>query len=291
MVASSISIDSFGRQSRGFSSGTGVIFDPNGYLLTNNHVIEGAIEVRVTMNDGTELPAEVVGADDLVDLAVLKIIGDSEFPTAPLGSSTGVKVGEWVIAIGNALALEGGPTVTVGVISALGRSVGRLVDMVQTDTAINPGNSGGPLVNLRGEVVGINTAVRRDSEAEGIGFAISMGTAIPVAQQLRDDGSVRWAYLGVELDELGPELAAQAGIPVRQGVLVAKVVDGEAAHSAGVLAGDIIVSLAGRPVATVSELIRILRQELQASQVVDVIVFRDGEELTLEIALGERPGS
>ncbi len=171
--------------------------------MTNNHVIDGGVEITVTMDDGTQIVAEVVGADRLSDLAVLRLPGDG-YPFLPLQESGGLRAGDWVIAIGNALALPGGPTVTVGVVSELGRSIEAsagvtLYDLIQTDTSINPGNSGGPLIDIAGNLVGINTAVLRGgggASVEGIDFAIDTETAQQVAQQLTELGRVRWAWMG-----------------------------------------------------------------------------------------------
>lgn len=297
--------DVFGRPVTDFASGTGIIFDSAGYILTNNHVIQGAIDgsIEVTTDDGDTLSARLIGGDPLVDLAVLKLDTSGFYPAASLGSSVEIRVGEWVIAIGNALALPGGPTVTVGVVSALGRSLPvnsqvTLLDLIQTDAPINPGNSGGPLVNLHGQVVGINTAATRgrQGEAEGLGFSIGMDTAVPVAQQLMDEGRVRWAFLGLRLSDLDPESAARADIPVREGVVV--LVDADLpgvdpegpAGRGGIRAGDIILSMDGNPTPTLYELIRVLRFELAVGQTVIVRVFRDGAELDLTVTLGERPG-
>ena len=186
IVVEIMSRDMFGRMRSGFGSGTGVIIDPQGLVLTNNHVVEGASGIQVTKDEGSQVEAEIVGTDLLSDLAVLRIPGDNH-PFLAVNPDTRPRVGEWVIAIGNALALPGGPTVTVGVVSALGRIIESsprvtLYDLIQTDTVINPGNSGGPLISLNGQLVGINTAVLRDSGTggppiEGIGFAINMETA------------------------------------------------------------------------------------------------------------------
>ena len=184
--------DFFGGVIRDSQSGSGVVFDSRGYILTNNHVVENFEAVTVTLDDARQYEAEVVGVDRLTDLAVLKIDGDS-FPSVSWGDPSGLRVGDWVIAIGNALALPGGPTVTVGVISGLDRVFQvrgdpQLYGLVQTDASINPGNSGGPLLNLQGEVVGINTAVARGDrtgrDVEGVGFAVGADTAVPVAQRL-----------------------------------------------------------------------------------------------------------
>lgn len=287
----------FGRQT-GASSGTGVISTREGLVLTNNHVIEGAATVTITLDDGRPLDAEIVGADRLSDLAVLRL-PPGDYTALPVNNDINPRVGDWVIAIGNALALPGGPTVTVGVISALGRSrdaIGgtTLNDLIQTDTVINPGNSGGPLISLRGELVGINTAVLRSGSGrgipvEGIGFAVNMETVAQVSSQLIELGRVRWAYMGLSLDDLSAELAAQARLPFRKGAVVVGVGPGTPADRAGVSRGDIIRSLDGTEIATVRDLLRLLRQELQAGQETEVEVFRDGATVQLKIVLGERP--
>ena len=287
----------FGRETPRSQSGSGVIFDPEGLILTNNHVVENGEAITVTLDDGRQFDAEVLGTAPLTDLAVLKISGE-RFPAVPLADPTLVRVGDWVIAIGNALALPGGPTVTVGVVSALDRSFAvasnlRLYGLIQTNASINPGNSGGPLLNLNGEVVGINTAVARGAAdgriVEGIGFAVGMDTAVPAAQQLIDTGRVQWAYLGVMLRELDAEAAAETGIAVRDGVLTIEVVRDEPAWRGGIRQGDVIASLGGVKVSTVRDLIRLLRNVHKVGDTVEVNVFRDGLEITLEVTLGERP--
>jgi S1-C subfamily serine protease len=287
----------FGPQTSG-SSGTGVIFTREGLVLTNNHVIEGAVSVTVTMDGGRSLEAEFVGSDRLSDLAVLRL-PPGEYAFLPVKDDIKLRAGDWVIAIGNALALPGGPTVTVGVISALGRSrdaIGgtTLNDLIQTDAVINPGNSGGPLISLEGDLVGINTAVLRSSGGrgipiEGIGFAVNMETVAQVSAQLIELGRVRWAYMGLSLDDLSPELAAQAGLPFRQGAVVLGVGPGTPSDQAGFLRGDIILSLDGNEIANVRDLLLLLRQDLKAGQEVGVVVFRDGVNERLKIVLGERP--
>ena len=286
-----------GRLVPDFHSGSGFIFDSRGYILTNNHVVEGARNVTVTLDAGTQFEAKVEGTDRLTDLAVLRIDGE-DFPAIPLGDPSSVRVGDWVIAIGNALALPGGPTVTVGVISALDRafpvtSETQLYGLIQTDASINPGNSGGPLLNLDGEVVGINTAIARGDRSgrdiEGIGFAVGMETSAAVAQQLMEKGRVKWAFLGVSLRELEPQIAAQVGVPIREGVLVADMSRDGPAWRAGIRPGDVIVSMGGEKVSTVRELIRLLRHEHSVDEKVQVTIFREEKEMSLEVKLGERP--
>jgi S1-C subfamily serine protease len=297
IVAEVVVQDFFGI-SRGFGSGSGVIFDSSGLVLTNYHVVEDAASLVVTMDDGRQVEAQVVGYDRLSDLAVLRISGNN-YPFVPLGKDVPLRVGDWVIAIGNALALPGGPTVTVGVVSALGRTLDEsqsvtLYDLIQTDAVINPGNSGGPLLNLQGQLVGINTAVLRGGDGggppvEGIGFAINMETASFVADQLVAQGRVRWAWLGARLADLPPEAVAQAGLPGREGVLILGVAIGGPADQAGVKRGDIILGLHGKKVASVGDLTRTLRQELRSGQQVDVELFRNGDRRTLKLVLGEVP--
>ena len=298
IVAETVVQDFFGRPSSQFGSGTGVIIDPQGLVLTNNHVIEGASAITVTMDDGSQVEAEVIGADGLSDLAVLRI-PEGDFTVLPVNRETQPRPGEWVIAIGNALALPGGPTVTVGVVSAVGRTLqaGRgatLYDMIQTDTVINPGNSGGPLISLESQLVGINTSVLRGASGggtpiEGIGFAINMETAAQVSQQLIEFGRVRWAYLGLDLADLDPERAAAVGLPVREGVVVARVLIDGPSDLAGIEPGDVILSVEGGKVATLDDLIRKLRQELKPGQEVSVEFFREGSTETVQLVLGERP--
>ena len=298
IVAESVAPDRFGIERSSFGSGTGVIFTPDGMVLTNNHVIEGAAKITVTLDDGSQLEAELLGADAIADLAVLKLPGTFE-TSLPLAQNVQLRVGEWVIAIGNALALPGGPTVTVGVVSALGRTFGGsahdpLYDLIQTDTVINPGNSGGPLISLDGRLVGINTAVLRGSGGgglaiEGIGFAINMETAVLVADQLVKDGRVKWAWMGVFLADLIPEMAAELGLPIREGVGIQDVLPGGPSDQSGIRQGDIILSMGGSKVATITDLTRLLRKEFAAGQDIEVKLFREGATQTLTLTLGERP--
>ncbi|PKB72630.1 MAG: hypothetical protein BZY75_05985 [SAR202 cluster bacterium Io17-Chloro-G7] len=298
IVAEIVTRNFFGPSSR-FGSGTGVIFDSQGLVLTNNHVISGSNEITVTLDDGRQFQAEVIGADILSDLAVLRISGEGYMALRLDETEDRVlRVGDWVIAIGNALALPGGPTVTVGVVSALGRSIEStpgvtLYDLIQTDTVINPGNSGGPLIDLRGSLVGINTAVQRlsasGSAVQGIGFAIGVDTASQVAQQLVELGYVRWAWMGVFLADLIPELAAEVGLPIREGVVIQDTIVDGPADQAGIRPGDIIVSADGHKLATVSDLTRLLKQEFRAGQDIDIEIFRDEGNELVTLELGERP--
>ncbi|MBI4233970.1 MAG: trypsin-like peptidase domain-containing protein [Chloroflexi bacterium] len=286
-------VDIFLRPIRGVQSGTGVIFDARGYVLTNNHVIEGTQTITITLSDDRTFTAEVVGADPLSDLAVLRI-GDKEtFPHLEFADPSSVHVGDWVIAIGNALALPGGPTVTVGVVGALNRSVpveDRVMhDLIQTDAAINEGNSGGPLVNLQGQVVGINTIVV--IEAQGIGFAISTFNAIPVVKSLLENGRVVWPWMGVAVSDLTPGKALELGLSLREGVIIAGVTRNSPASRAGIRAGDIVLSLDDSKVPTVRELQRLLRERYKVGQGVQITLLRDGKEQKAALKLEEMPRS
>jgi len=263
-------------------------------------VIENGVQIIVTQDAGTQVEAEIIGADRLSDLAVLQLPGDG-YPSLPLRENGSLRAGDWVIAIGNALALPGGPTVTVGVVSALGRSIEAspgitLYELIQTDTSINPGNSGGPLIDLNGDLIGINTAVLRGSSGvavEGIGFAINIETAQQVAEQLVELGHVRWAWMGVYLADLIPEVAAEVGLPIREGVIIRDTVLDGPSHQAGMIPGDILVNIAGHDIATISDLTRLLKQEFSAGQSVEVEVYRVtdgvGDRTMLNLELGERP--
>ena len=292
VVAEIVQRDIFGREYVEHSSGTGVVFDGDGHILTNNHVIGGARSVTVTLDDGRELEATIIGTDMFTDLGVLKV--DEALPSLPIADSTALRVGDWVIAIGNALALPGGPTVTVGVVSALGRTitsddVDYLYDMIQTDTVINPGNSGGPLLTLRGEIVGINTAVLRGSSVEGIGFAIPSEIFVPISRQLVEIGKVRWPYLGVSLRNLDPSTAAGLGLSAYSGVLLARIVSGTPADEAGLKAGDVVLSMDGVPTKDSQSLLKLLRFSYDIGDEVELLVYRNGEEITLTLRFGERP--
>ena len=280
-----------------FGSGTGVIFTPSGLVLTNNHVIEKSNIITVTMEDGTQEEAKLIGSDPMSDLAVLKL-PNGPYSYLPLAVDNGPRVGDWVIAIGNALALPGGPTVTVGVISALGRSLEvangiTLFDLIQTDTVINPGSSGGPLLNLSGELVGINTAVQRFSDSgtlvEGVGFAINVETANLISQQLVELGRVRWAWIGAFLDDLNPQRAAEAGLPIREGVVVLNLFKDGPAHKSGIRRGDIILSLNDYKVGTTQTLAKHMRQSFAPGEKIQVGLYRNGERITIPVLLEERP--
>ncbi len=276
--------------------GSGAVFDPRGYVMTNNHVVEEANEIVVTLPDREETySARLVGRDPSTDLAVIKIEGN-DLPLVTLGDSDALQVGEPVVAIGNALGLEGGPTVTVGVVSALNRSIDEpngetLHQLIQTDAAINPGNSGGPLVNMAGQVIGINTAVATGSSqapAQGIGFAISINSAKPILEDLIAYGKVRRPYLGVELATVTPGIARQARLPVDHGVYIVRTVRGGPAARAGLMAGDIIIGIESNPIKNIADL-RKTMSNLKIGQKVTIQVARGSGQRTFEVTLGEMP--
>ena len=233
-------------------AGSGVIINSDGTILTNNHVVEGAKEVTVTLADKEEFKGEVVGRDPKTDLAVLKISAGKKLTAANLGDSEQLQVGDWVLAVGNPFGL--GNTVTSGIVSAKGRVIGAgpYDDFIQTDASINPGNSGGPLFNMKGEVVGINTAII--SGGQGIGFAIPVNTAKPLIPQLVEKGKVTRGYLGVNIQTITPELAAAMKLGETKGVLVADVIPGGPAEKAGIKRGDVIVAFEGKRVQDSHEL-------------------------------------
>ena len=271
---------------------TGVILTPEGYVLTNYHVVEAGQDITVTLNDGSNHEVEVVGQDPVTDLAVIKIVDVDGLEPARLGDSSTLEVGEDVIAIGHAMGLRGAPTVSKGVVSALERAVDTtrnttIVDLIQTDASINPGNSGGPLVNTRAEVIGINTVVV--SVGQGIGFAININDAQEVARQIIDQGFVRRGYLGVLPAAVTPQVAAYLGIdPEIEGILLRQVIPNDAADDAGLEAGDIILSMDGQPLRNTGELSKFLISH-QPGDAVNVTLLREGEELIASITLGERP--
>jgi S1-C subfamily serine protease len=263
---------------RGRSGGSGVIVAPDGYALTNAHVVDGAREVAVTLHTGAELMAAVVGIDNATDLAVIRILG-SGLPAAELADTESLRVGQLVIAIGDPLGFHS--TVTTGVVSALGRSLsakdGRLIEnVIQTDAALNPGNSGGPLVDTHAKVVGINTAIIPN--AQGICFAIPAATARMVAGMLIRDGRVRRAYLGIggAATPIGRQLANELGITNMSGIRILEVVPGGPAQRAGLEARDLIVSIDGAPIATLSDLQRSLAAD-QIGRPVELGYVRFGE--------------
>jgi len=269
------------------SLGSGVIFDPAGYILTNNHVVEGADEIKVKLTSGEELIAELVGRDPKTDLAVLKIDAKKDLPTIPFGDSEAVRVGEWVMAIGNPFGLDF--SVTAGIVSAKGRFIGQgnYDDFLQTDAPINPGNSGGPLLDMNGRVVGINTSIfSRSGGNIGIGFAIPINLAKELIPQLREKGRVTRGWIGVMIQKVTPEIADSLGLSASRGALVADVVKGGPAEQAGIKVGDVIVTFDGQDVKESTELPTLVARE-KIGQDVPVVVMRDGKEETVRITIAE----
>jgi serine protease Do len=271
-------------------SGSGVILSPDGYILTNNHVVGDARSIDVLLPDDEHTyHAEVVGVDPLSDLAVIKIEG-RDFPTASFADTSTLRIGDWVIAIGSALGLEGGPTVTAGIVSNLNRSftIGEsdYYDVIQTSAAINPGNSGGPLVDLEGKVVGINTFII--SGAQNIGFAVNTSTARRVYEELVQYGRVIRPYLGATLRTLTPSLATDLGLPVERGVLLWNVAPNGPAATEGLKNNDVITSFEGQEVDEASELIKLLWRH-NVGDSVKVTFWRGDKEAEASITLAERP--
>jgi serine protease Do len=267
-------------------SGSGVIISRDGYILTNNHVVDGAQEVTVTLADQRVYKAKVVGRDPKTDLAVLKIEAKEPLPVASMGDSDQLKVGDWVLAIGNPFGLS--HSVTAGIVSAKGRVIGAgpYDDFIQTDAPINPGNSGGPLFNMQGEMVGINTAIV--SSGQGIGFAIPINIAKPLIPQLERTGEVTRGYLGVSIQSITPELAKALKLEDRQGALVAEVVPGGPAARAGIQQGDVIVAFNGKAVKDAHDL-PAMAAESPVGQKVTLTVRREGATQQLPITVGKLP--
>ena len=269
--------------------GSGVIVDAAGIVLTNNHVVEGADEVTVELTDGREFKAADIKTDPDSDIAVIRLADAKGLPTAALGNSDGLEIGDWVIAIGNPFELE--TTVSAGIISAKGRELGRIrrSKFLQTDAAINPGNSGGPLVNLAGEVIGINTAIASNSGAyQGIGFAIPINQARWVSDQLITRGNVERGYLGVSIAPLDTDMAEKLGAPGQKGVLVTEVMPGTPAAEAGMVDLDVVLSFDGKTVDSP----RTLQEVVERASIGNrhtVVVLRDGKEVTVNVEVKTLP--
>jgi len=270
------------------SLGSGVIVDSNGYILTNNHVISGASEIQVVLRDGRQFPARIVGSDPESDLAVLQAAG-GELPVATLGYSENLRVGDVVMAIGNPFGV--GQTVTLGIVSATGRNQLGITDFenfIQTDAAINPGNSGGALINARGDVVGINTAIFSDSGgSHGIGFAIPVQLARAVMTQIAENGRVIRGWVGVSAQDLTPALAESLGIE-NQGLLISGVLEGGPADSAGLIPGDLVMEVDGEKAVSSLQILNYIAAKKPGERLTFGI-DRSGQKLDVEVTVAERP--
>ncbi|HBA88935.1 MAG TPA: peptidase [Geobacter sp.] len=262
--------------------GSGFIISDDGFIITNNHVVSDADEVRVKLSDGREFKAEVKGRDQKLDVALLKIEAKDHLPVAPMGDSDKIEVGEWVMAIGNPFGLA--QTVTAGIVSAQGRVIGSgpYDDFIQTDASINPGNSGGPLFNINGEVIGINTAIV--AGGQGIGFAIPINMAKAIVNQLKETGKVTRGWLGVSVQLVTPELAQSFGLDSEKGALIAEVMKESPAEKAGIKGGDIILEYDGHVIHEMSELPRRVAGT-EVGKKVNLVVLRDGHQQTIPVVI------
>ncbi len=270
------------------SLGSGFIIDKEGYIVTNNHVVENADKIKVKLNNGKEFEAEIVGRDPNTDLALIKIKSWRNLPVAKLGDSDALKVGQWVVAIGSPFGLE--HTITAGIVSAKGRVIGSgpYDDFIQTDASINPGNSGGPLINMKGEVVGINTAII--AGGQGIGFAIPINLAKKIVNQLKSSGEVTRGWLGVSIQDITSELAEYYGLEDGKGVLVSEVFSGDPADEAGIKPNDIIFEVKGKKVETGRDLTRMIA-ETGVGERVKIKILRNGKKKTFEVKIAKREDS
>lgn len=271
-------------------TGSGVIYDKSGYIVTNNHVVEGAEELTISLSDGRSFTGKVLGADPVTDLAVVKIDNATDLPVAEFGDSDNLVVGEPAIAIGNPLGLEFRGSVTAGVISAIDRALDieeQRFQLLQTDAAINPGNSGGALVNADGQVIGINSIKIRLTGVEGMGFAIPINAVKPIIKDLAEKGKVVRPYLGIALMDKQSS-AYYFGILFERGLLVARVYDNSPAYKSGIRQGDVILNINGIPVSKVLDLRSILNN-LPVGQKVDLVISRDNKNITVSVLLEEQP--
>lgn len=286
----------FGQTTPGVAQGSGVFFHEEGYLLTNDHVVEGAVEAEVVLSNRQRLPAEIIGTDKATDLAVLKVDPEEVdgLVILELGNVDAMRIGSLVLAIGSPLGFQG--SVTLGILSSKGRSLGtgeeRLDNLLQTDAGINPGNSGGPLLNMEGEIIGINTRVIRESlsggvSIDGMGFAISADTAIPVAQHLIEFGRVVRPRMGITVQDVTPAAVTERGLTVEEGALVISVAEGSPADLAGIEVDDVIVQVDGVPVTGTSQLVLMLLTDYRVGETVRVEVVRAAVRFTFELTLEE----
>ena len=277
--------DDMQREFKQPSLGSGFIIDESGFVVTNNHVIEDADQIKVKLKDEREFDAKIVGRDPNTDLALLKIASGQNLPTITMGDSDALKVGEWVVAIGSPFGLE--HTVTAGIVSAKGRVIGSgpYDDFIQTDASINPGNSGGPLLNMNGEVIGINTAIV--ASGSGIGFAIPINLAKDIIMALKNEGEVTRGWLGVAIQDLNGDMAEYYGIEDKKGVFVADVFEGDPADQAGIKAKDIILEVNGEKIKTSRQLTSMIAG-IAVGDHARIKILRDGKEKTLKVKIAKR---
>jgi serine protease Do len=269
--------------------GSGLVIDEKGYILTNNHVIDDAERLKVTLPDGKVLRGRVVGSDETTDLAVLKVESEQPLPTTQLGDSDSLKAGQIVIAIGNPFGLTGGPAVTAGIVSSLNRSIqtrSGVLELIQTDAAINPGNSGGPLVNTKGEIIAINTA--NMPYAQGIGFAVPINIAKSILKELIEKGKVTRPWIGVASMKLTPQLARFYGLPVTQGALIARVEPYSPADDAGLRKGDIVEEIDGNRINDPAQIASHVYKK-QVNDQLTLTVNRYGRQFQVPVPVDERP--
>ncbi len=274
---------------RPVAQGSGFFISEDGYLVTNNHVVDGGAEFTIVMDDGTELPAKLVGTDPRTDLAVLKVDDDRKFTYVEFADDSAVRVGDWVVAVGNPFGLGG--TVTAGIVSARGRDIGAgpYDDFIQIDAAVNRGNSGGPAFNVNGQVVGINTAIFSPSGGNvGIAFAIPASTAKEVVTKLIEDGEIERGWLGVQIQPVTKDIAESLGLEKTAGALVSEPQDDSPARKAGIVAGDVITSVNGKAVESPRELARVIGN-MEPGTKTEIGLWRDGETKTVSVTLGELP--
>ncbi|TWG99329.1 serine protease Do [Mesorhizobium sp. J18] len=274
---------------RPVAQGSGFFISEDGYLVTNNHVVDGGAEFTIVLDDGTELDAKLVGADPRTDLAVLKVDDDRKFTYVAFADDANVRVGDWVVAVGNPFGLGG--TVTAGIVSARGRDIGAgpYDDFLQIDAAVNRGNSGGPAFNLSGEVVGVNTAIFSPSGGNvGIAFAISSSIAKDVVQDLIDDGTVKRGWLGVHIQPVNKDIAESLGLEEDRGALIADAESDGPAAKAGIKAGDVVIAVEGEQVKSPRELARMVAK-FEPGKDVEVTVWRNGDSEKVNVKLGEMP--
>ncbi len=273
------------------SLGSGFVIDPSGYIVTNNHVIEGADDIEAIFPNGTKLKAKLIGTDTKTDLSVLKVEPKHPLPAVKFGDSSKMRIGDWVMAIGNPFGLGG--SVTIGIVSARGRNInaGPYDNFIQTDAAINKGNSGGPLFNMKGEVIGINTAIISPSGGSiGIGFAVPSELAEGVVNQLRDFGETRRGWLGVRIQPVTDDVASSLGLGSAKGALVAGIIKGGPVDNGSIKAGDVILKFDGKEVDDMRDLLRIVA-ESPVGKEVDVVIYREGKEQTVKATLGRQEDS